>query len=81
MAKTPRPGIGNFICDASGFKFPLDEAVKQWDGALVHRSFVDKRRQPQDFVRGVPDNQRLPVSRPETADQFIDPASVTGDDL
>lgn len=58
------------ICEASGFKFPSDEMVKQWDGAMVHRSFVDKRN-PQDFVRGVRDDQRQPIPRPEAPDIFL----------
>lgn len=62
------PGVG--ICDRSGFKFPLEELVKQWDGAYVHRRFVDAR-QPQDFVRGVADRQALPFTRPEVSDVFI----------
>lgn len=81
MARRPRDGEGVGICDASGFKVPLGDLVKQWDGAYVDRRFVDKRRQPQDFIRGVPDDQRLPFARPETTDTFIDPGSVTGDDL
>jgi len=44
--------------------------VRQWDGALVDRRFVDRRNQ-QDFVRGVPDKQALPYSRPETPDNFL----------
>lgn len=59
------------ICEFSGFKVPLNKMVKNWDGARVDRRFVDKGQHPQDFVRGVPDNQALPYSRPESADQFI----------
>jgi len=59
-----RPPVGIGICDFSGFKFPLDQLVRNWDGAMVHRRFVDKRN-PQDFVRGVRDNQALPFARPE----------------
>jgi hypothetical protein len=66
---------------ASGFKFPAHELVRQWDGALVHRSFVDKRRQPQDFPARVRDDQRHPNPSPESADTFIDPGSVTAADL
>ena len=67
MDKRPVP---QGICDASGFKFPLSELVRQWDGALVHRRFVDKRN-PQDFVRGVKDDMGLRNPRPEAADVFI----------
>lgn len=62
----------NFICMASGFKRKLNRMVRQWDGALVDYQFVD-RRNPQDFVTGVPDNQGLPLSNPESPDVFIDP--------
>lgn len=67
------------ICQLSGFKFPMSELVKQWDGAIVHRRFVDKRN-PQDFVRGVPDNQRPNRVSPEPPDVFIS-TPVTADDL
>lgn len=69
----------NAICDASGFKVKLSQLVRQWDGALVDKRFVD-RRNPQDFVRGVRDDQSLPYSRPEAPDTFIS-SPVTPDDL
>lgn len=68
------------ICEASGFKYPLSQLVRQWDGAMVHRSFVDKRN-PQDFVRGVPDNQTIPNARPEAPDVFLAVGDVTVEDL
>jgi len=68
------------ICDVSGFEFPQSEMVRQWDGAMVARRFVD-RRNPQDFVRGVPDDQSLPWARPEAPDSFLAPGDVTPDDL
>jgi len=58
------------IDPASGFKVPLSNLVKQWDGEMIDRRFVD-RRNPQDFVRGVPDNIALPYARPEAPDVFI----------
>jgi len=68
------------ICEASGFKFPLSQLVRQWDGAMVHPRFLD-RRNPQDFVRGVPDDQRVPNPRPEAADTFLSTNEVTPEDL
>lgn len=59
------------ICDFSGFKVPLHHLVKNWDGMMVDRRFVD-RRNPQDFVKGIPDKQALPFSRPEAPDNFIE---------
>ena len=66
------------ICDASGFKYPISELVKQWDGVYVHRKFVD-RRNPQDFVTGVPDNQTPLLTRPESPDVFISSPVLPGD--
>lgn len=67
------------ICDRSGFEFPLNELVKQWDGAMVHPRFLDHRH-PQEFVRGVPERP-LPYSRPESADVFLDTNEVTAASL
>lgn len=66
------------ICDASGFKVPLRNLVKQWDGMMVDRRFLEKRN-PQDFVKGVPDRSNLPFARPESPDVFV--GVVTPDDL
>ncbi len=68
------------ICDESGFEFPLKDLVKRWDGMLVHPRFWEPQ-QPQDFVRGVPDNMALPYSRPEAPDVFVGFNEVTRDDL
>lgn len=52
----------------SGFKVNLSDLRRQWDNNLT----VDPdRRNPQDFVRGVKDDQSLPYARPEPPDQFI----------
>lgn len=67
------------ICDLSGFEYPMDDLVKQWDGAMVHKSFVDKRN-PQDFVRAV--KEHIPrVTRPEAADTFLTTNQVQPSDL
>ena len=60
------------IDDISGFKIRSSDAVKQWDGLLVHRDHADIRN-PQDFVRGRKDRQTVPDARPELADVFIGP--------
>jgi hypothetical protein len=67
------------ICDASGFEYPLRDLVKQWDGALVHPRFCDKRN-PQDFVRGVRESV-LPYTRPEAPDTFVAINEVQPGDL
>lgn len=68
------------ICDASGFKCHADELVRQWNGMMVLPRFLSKRN-PQDFVRGVPDNRPPPFVRPEAADVFLAPGDVGPEDL
>ena len=68
------------ICAFSGFKVPADELVRNWDGQLVHRRFVDKRN-PQDFVRGRRDDMRLNNASPESVDVFLGTNEVTADSL
>jgi hypothetical protein len=64
----------NAIDDYTGFKVPLSSLKKDWKGLLA----VDpEKRNPQDFVRGVRDNQALPYSRPEAPDTFIDGPFLT----
>lgn len=58
------------IDPASGFKVPHRNLVRQWDGEMVDYRFVDKRN-PQDFVRGVPDSRPVPNARPEPPDVFF----------
>lgn len=67
------------ICDASGFEYPLRDLVRQWDGAMVHPRFCDKRN-PQDFVRSVRESV-LPFTRPEGPDVFVEPGDISPEDL
>lgn len=57
------------ICQRSGFKFPMDQLVREWSGLLVHRRFVDIRN-PQDFVTGIADDEAPRVTSPEPTDTF-----------
>lgn len=63
------PGTWAAVCDRCGFRFPSDQLVKDWTGLMVcHKDY--EARHPQDFVRGVPDNQTPPWTRPEPDDMF-----------
>lgn len=73
-------GSNNIICDQSGFKTKLHQAKKTWDGFWVHRDFWEPR-QPQDFVRGVIDNIKADVTRPESEDVFLSDNEVLPGDL
>jgi hypothetical protein len=69
-----------FICQRSGFDFPISEAVREWTGLLVHRRFCDVRN-PQDFVTGVRESPPPRISSPEPPDVFVVGNGPTQDDL
>jgi len=68
------------ICKFSGFKVPLSELVRNWNGLFVWHKFVDVRN-PQDFVKGVREDEALRHPSPESADTFLTTNEVTADDL
>lgn len=62
-------GNYNAICDSCGKKFKFSDLKKRWDGIWVcHQDW--EIRHPQDFLKGIKDNQSVPVSRPEALDTF-----------
>jgi hypothetical protein len=63
-------GEWNFHCDLCGRKRKSGDGVKTWNGLWACREHKEQRN-PQDFVRGVKDDQSVPWSRPEAADQFV----------
>ena len=78
MAYIPRYDSGDWkaLCDVCGREYKATQLTKRWDGLMCCTQDWEPR-QPQDFVRGVDDNQTVPWSRPEPADQFI-PISLNG---
>jgi hypothetical protein len=57
-------GQWNFYCDLCGAKTKSGDAMKTWNGLYVCRHHKEVRN-PQDYLRGVKDNQSTPWSRPE----------------
>jgi hypothetical protein len=70
-----KPGDNNAICDRCGFKYKASELRKTWDGLMVCDKDFEVRH-PQDFVRGVKDDQHVAVSRPEAPDTFTSGATA-----
>lgn len=56
-------GDWNVVCFQCGFKAKASQMEKNWQGFYVHPEH-NEPRQPQDFVRGVPDNQIPPWVQP-----------------
>ena len=52
----------------------------EWTGLFVCNECYDVRNS-QDFVRGVPDDQTVPIARPEAADVFLTENQVQPEDL
>jgi hypothetical protein len=65
-----RLGDWNAVCYMCGFKFKASMLVRYWQGFYVCDQCYEIR-QPQDFVRGVPDTQAPPWTQPEPEDVFI----------
>jgi hypothetical protein len=76
-----KPGQWNVVCDRCGQEFKSGELRKTWDGLWVCDKDFEVRH-PQDFIRGVPDYQAPPFTRPENPDgtsQVAYAASITVD--
>lgn len=74
MAKNPNQlilGDWNAICDQCGFKYKASDMMARWDGNMVCRACWEPRH-PQDFIRSVPDQQRVAWVRPAATDTFVE---------
>lgn len=65
---TVHPPVPQAIDDYTGFKVPLHSLKRDWQNLLT---MGPDKRNPQDYLRGVRDQQALPYSRPEVADSFV----------
>lgn len=63
-------GDHRVICDRTGFERLRSQCRYEWTGSLVLDSEWEPR-QPQDFVRGVPDGQPVKDIRPDTEPEFV----------
>ncbi len=64
------PGSFYRICDITGFKVRAERTHKMWSGT-IRRIQSWEPRQPQDFVKGVRDDQAVSDPRPRQIDRFI----------
>lgn len=68
------------ICQRCGFEYPLHKLRREWTGLLVCKEDYDVRH-PQDYVRGVRDEQAVRNPSPDPTPVYIGVGDVTGDDL
>ena len=72
-------GNWNAVCYFCGRKFKATDLLQYWEGFKVCADCWEPR-QPQDFVRGVPDTQAPPWTQPDPPDVFAPsctPNSIT----
>lgn len=70
-------GSWNADCDVCGQTYKAEDLKLRWDGLRCCPNDWELRN-PQDFVRGVPDIQAPPWTRPEPADSFVPVFLCTG---
>jgi hypothetical protein len=58
------------LCDVCGRKYKASNLKKRWDGLMCCDDDWEIR-QPQDFVRGIPDTQIAPWLRSEPSNSFV----------
>lgn len=82
MFKRPevRPGTWTVIDDRTGFRLLNTQCSFQWNNLLVWNR-VWEVRQPQDYLRGIPDNMSVPYARPVQEPQFVPVNAVQPEDL
>lgn len=66
------------ICDRCGFRYKMWQLKKEWTGLMVCDPCWETR-QPQDLIKTPKDDGKIPWSRPEPADEFIDVTYVASD--
>lgn len=66
-----RVGDYNAICDVCGRKFKFSRLRQKWDNTWACEQDWEPR-QPQDYLRGIPDNMSVPLSRPDQPAVFLD---------
>ena len=71
-----RRGDHWLIDDRSGFQIRKSEAVKEWDGSIVHRDDAEERH-PQEYVRARADRQAVTPTRPEPPAIYKSPRETT----
>lgn len=63
-------GSWNARCSMCNFKFKSNQLTKNWQG-MMRCYRCQESRQPQDFVRAIPDIQTPPWTQPQSSDDFI----------
>lgn len=77
MADTSRRADWYIVCDRCGGELWASESAREWTGLRVHRVGCLDQRHPQEFVKGRADRQKVPFTRPEPPDVFVDIGNIS----
>lgn len=66
-----KKGDYNAQCDRCDFKRKASEMKMQWNNLFVCYPECWEARNAQDFLRGFPDHQSVPIARPPQTDVFL----------
>jgi hypothetical protein len=72
-----KSGDWNAICDVCGHKYKASQLKLRWDGLMTCQADWEIRH-PQELIRPIPDQSKLPWTRPEATDIFIAKCTVNG---
>lgn len=72
---------GHDRCMRCGFEYGRSKLRREWTGLLVCVATCWEPQHPQMSLRGVPDRQNVPWSRPDPEPVFLSTNQVTADDL
>lgn len=64
------------ICDRTGFKVRARHTAEEWNGRIVRDQSWERRNQ-QEYVRGIRDDQTVPDPRPRQPNVGVGPAGTT----
>ena len=64
-------GDWNVVCDSCSLKTKASKTKERWDGFRVCPDCWEPR-QSLDFIRAKPDKIRVPFTRPQPDDSFVD---------
>jgi len=65
-------GDYNATCQRCGGKFKASECELEWTGLFVCKETCYEPRHPQDFVRGVKEDQTVPIASPPPPPIFVE---------
>lgn len=72
-------GDHNVICQRCGFEYKRSQTRIEWDNLIVCIYGCYEERQPQDYVRGIPDIRNVQRTNPKNTPVYLTAPITPGD--